>query len=212
MKNLNLKKEILNHVFSRKVVGDLLKKGSNEIFDCAARQYVSDFENKTYGEIFSEIYVILGKERRNEYYYMNILFNYILEEIEGLACNREPERISMFSQKWIGRSVADFIVIKNDGNEDGEVFEIKSDLDNLSRLQGQLEDYHRAFDTVSVLSSEDECKKIEDVLAKFGEMGKATGIHVLSDNGSYFSVLHGREPYPFVKNLDHKCIFNLLRK
>ena len=67
----------LNRVFTRGVLGDLLQNGSNEVFDYVVSRYVNDPENKTHGELFSEIYAHLGKEKRNEYYeYEDALMSY----------------------------------------------------------------------------------------------------------------------------------------
>lgn len=61
----------INRVFTCGVISGLLRDGKNEIYDYVISRCVNDPENKTHGEIISEIYACLGKERRNEYYYTN---------------------------------------------------------------------------------------------------------------------------------------------
>jgi hypothetical protein len=65
----------INRIFTRGVICDLLQSGASDVFDCVVRRYVNDPESKTHGELFSEIYAHLGREKRNEYYYMNTLLN-----------------------------------------------------------------------------------------------------------------------------------------
>ncbi len=60
----------INRVFTRGVLSDLLNTGTSEVFDYVVSRYINDPENKTHGQLFSEIYAHLGKEKRNEYYYL----------------------------------------------------------------------------------------------------------------------------------------------
>jgi hypothetical protein len=192
----------INRVFTRNVIGELLHNGANEVFDYVARRYVSDPENKTHGELFSEIYVYLGKEQRNEYYYMNTLLNKLLVGVHSVNTT------TALSQVRIGQHIADFVMI----NGEGRVYEIKSDLDNFGRLYDQLSDYFRAFSKVSVLSTIHEYERVDRMLAELGDMGEAVGIYVMNDNNLWFSNKSRREPQQFNGKLDHTCIFKLMRK
>ena len=192
----------INRVFTRGVFGDLLNNGTNEVFDYVVSRYTNDPEKKTHGELFSEIYAHLGKEKRNEYYYLNTLFNKLLIGIHSVNTT------TALSQMRIGNHIADFVMI----NGEGRVYEIKSDLDNFDRLHDQLSDYFKAFSKVSVLSSIHELDKVEKILTDFGDMGDSVGIYVLSERDTIFSKIHGKEPKQFDKQLDHSCIFKLLRK
>lgn len=192
----------INRVFTRNVLSDLLQSGSNEVFDYVVKRYISDPTNKTHGQLFSEIYVYLGEEQRNEYYYMNTLLNKLLVGIHNVNTT------TALSQVRIGRHIADFIML----NGEGRVYEIKSDLDNFDRLSDQLRDYFRAFSKVSVLSTIHEYERVTVLLDKLGEMGNAVGIYLLNDNDTYFSRSNRREPTEFNDYLEHTCIFKLLRK
>lgn len=192
----------INRVFTRGVIGKLIKNEASEVFDYVVRRYVNDPSNKTHGELFSEIYAHLGKEQRNEYYYMNTLLNKLLIGIHSVNTT------TALSQIHIGKHIADFVMI----NGEGRVYEIKSDLDNFDRLCDQLSDYFKAFSKVSVLSTIHEYENVERILAELGDMGKAVGIYVMNDNNLWFSSKIRREPQQFDDNLDHTCIFKLLRK
>lgn len=67
--------KVINRVFSRKVIEELLETGYNTVFSSVITRYLSDPASKTYGQIISEIYSYLGESNRNEYYYTNTLLN-----------------------------------------------------------------------------------------------------------------------------------------
>jgi hypothetical protein len=189
-------------VFTRNVLTELIERGSNEIFDVVVKRYINDPDSKTHGQIISEIYAHLGKEHRNEYYYMNTLLNKLL------VGRHRVSSTTALSQMRIGGHIADFVMI----NGEGRVYEIKSDLDNYDRLYDQLSDFYKAFSKVSVLADIHERDSIERLLANFGDMGEAIGIYVLSERDTIFGKANVREPKQFDDYLDHSCIFKLLRK
>jgi len=192
----------INRVFTRGVLSDLLENGSNDVFDYVVSRYINDSGHKTHGELFSEIYAHLRKERRNEYYYMNTLLNKLLIGIHSV------NKTTALSQVQIGNHIADFVMI----NGEGRVYEIKSDLDNFDRLYSQLSDYFKAFSKVSVLSTLHEFEKVSHLLEGLGDMGEAVGIYLMNDHDNYFNRSNRREPKEFNNNLDHSCVFKLLRK
>lgn len=192
----------INRVFTKKVVNELISTGHNEVYDYVVKRFLVDTEHKTNGELISEIYTHLGKCYRNEYYYTNTLLNKLLVGIHSVNTT------TALSQVRIAEHIADFVML----NGNGKVYEIKSDLDNFERLNDQLYDYYKAFSYVSVLTSEHELDHVELVLDKLGVMGSSVGIYVLSDNATIFNKNKGREPQKFTDNLDHICLFNLLRK
>lgn len=142
----------INRVFTRKVISDLVQDGKSDVFDYVVKRYVEDPSGKTHGQLISEIYTRLNQQQRNEYFYMNTLLNKLLCGIHNVNTT------VAFSQVRIEHSIADFVMI----NGEGRVYEIKSDLDNFSRLHNQLQDYFCAFNKVSVLASIHEQEKVRD--------------------------------------------------
>jgi hypothetical protein len=192
----------INRVFTRGVIIELIENGSNEIFDIVVERYINDPESKTHGQIISEIYAHLGKEHRNEYYYMNTLLNKLLVGIHSVNST------TALSQVRINAHIADFVMI----NGEGRVYEIKSDLDNYDRLCDQLSDFYRAFSKVSVLVDVHERGNVEHLLVGLGDIGEAVGIYVLSERDTIFGKTNVREPKQFDDYLDHCSIFKLMRK
>ena len=192
----------INRVFTRKVLHDLLSNTTNDVFNSVVERYVDDPESKTHGQIFSEIYMYLGQENRNEYYYMNTLLNKLL------IGKHSVNTTTALSQVHIGRHIADFVML----NGEGKVYEIKSDIDNFDRLYDQLSDYFTAFSKVAVLASVYEHEKLQRILSNFGDMGDAVGIYVLSEDDTIFSPTRSKVARQFDENLDHTNMFKLLRK
>jgi hypothetical protein len=190
-------------VFTRGVLGELLHRGSNEVFSDVVRRYVEDPEDKTHGELFSEIYAYLGKEQRNEYYYMNTLLNKLLAGFHSV------ETTTALSKIRIGQAIADFVMINGEGSI--YVLEVKSELDNFDRLRHQVSNYFKAFGKVTVLVSKQNFGRVERVLAEFGKMGEFIGIRALSASNTISRDCR-REPKQFDDCLDHGSIFAILRK
>ena len=137
---------VINRVFSAQVLDNLLFKGHSDVFDYAANRYVPKCEQKTVGEVFGELYRYLRQYQRNEYFYQNTVFRSLLVR------HHSPRTTVAFRQMRIGKSIADFVMI----NGEGKAYELKSDLDNFERLEGQLRGYLSAFSYASVVVSEQQ--------------------------------------------------------
>jgi hypothetical protein len=193
----------INRVFSQNVLSDLLHIGNNEVFDYVVQRYANKPKNKTYGELLSEIYMHLCKEKRNEYYYKNTLLNKLLIGKHSI------NTATALSQIRIGKSIADFVVINGEGKI--YVCEIKSDIDNFNRLENQLRDYYKVFSKVSVVVSKNEFEKVSNLLSQFSIIGNYVGIYALTERNT-LSEQFKKEPKQLNKFLNYECIFKLLRK
>lgn len=192
----------LGRIFTKNVIEELASFGKSEIYRFVVDYYIPDAITMTNGEVIQELYSVLAKEYRNEYYYTNTLLNKLLAGIHNVNTT------TALTQFRVADHVADFVLI----NGEAQVFEIKSDLDNLERLSGQIKDYYKAFRKVSVLASEHEAPKIESILDSLGEMGNAVGVYVLTDRNTIFGKKTGREPCDFTDSLNHYSMIAALRK
>lgn len=190
-----------NNFFSKKELLNLLAYGSSPLYESIIAKYISNPQLKTNRQIINEIYSYLRKKQRNEYFYLNTIFNKFICGIHNVNTT------TALSQLRIGESIADFITI----NGEGKVYEIKSDLDNLNRLDSQIKEYYKVFSIVSVLVSPFELNNVKKRLDNLGDMGKAVGIYVLS-NKITISMIDGRNPLSFNKFLNHYAMFAMLRK
>ncbi|MFR6665957.1 MAG: sce7726 family protein, partial [Thomasclavelia spiroformis] len=132
-------------------------------------RYVKENENITYGEAISQIYHYMDHSYRNEYFFKNTILNQLLIKKHDLY------NTVALTELPIGDSKADFIMI----NGRGVVYEIKTDLDNLNRLNSQLSDYYKAFKYVNVVVGNKQYDKIKDILDE-----SKVGIYVLGKNGN----------------------------
>ncbi|MEB4869029.1 sce7726 family protein [Priestia megaterium] len=173
----------LNRFFSKKYLMDNL---SSKVFN---------------GEVFNEEleknYNVLTKGYRNEFFFKSTLFNKLVLGKHSLNTT------SAFSEMMVGKSKADFVLINHNR---GIVYEIKTDLDNLTRLVYQLEDYSRAFSEVYVVTSE---KNYYPVYKVVKESNPSVGIVVLTDK---VCLSVRKKAVENNNNLNHEVLFKLLRK
>lgn len=90
----------------------------------------------------------MGKEYRTEYLYKNTILNKLLFA-------KHDYKNNSFNELPIDKSKADFVMI----NGKGVVYEIKTELDNLDRIETQIQDYYKAFTEVVVVTYETNIKK-----------------------------------------------------
>lgn len=114
------------------------------------KHYYDEVINKNYKKVLSELYVLLQNEYRNEYLYKNGLLNQYLLKKYSLSTT------SVFSEFKIGNSIADFVLL----NGNAKVFEIKTDLDSLDKLEKQINDYVQFADLVYIVTSSKHLQKI----------------------------------------------------
>lgn len=184
---------ILKRFFSKSILHDLLSGNKNEVFDCVVRRYISEPDGKSYGDLVSEIYTYLGNQYRTEYFYKNTMLNKLLLK------KHNYRKTVVLSELPVANSKADFIMI----NGNGVVYEIKTELDNLERLNAQIQDYYKAFTKVCVVTYEDNLEKVIKIIPE------TVGIMVLTKRKALRTL---REPVTENKYLDVYTIFKILRK
>ena len=181
----------LNRIFTRNMLRLFIDGKENEVYSAVIRRYINNTEQKNNQQLISEIYSILKKNYRNEYFYKNTLLNKLLLGVHSVNTTTALTEVA------IAKSKADFVLI----NGKAVVYEIKTELDNLERLNSQLEDYYKAFDHVAVVTYEKNLLQLQKIL-EF--VDKPVGIYVLRRNGNLGMI---REP-----GMDKEIIFKLLRK
>lgn len=150
-----------------------------------------------YFEFFERIYDILRVEYRCEYVYLNEIF--LNEILKGHSINAK-----VFTEFTINNSKLDFLIV----NGTTTAYEIKTELDNLQRLEKQLEDYVKAFEKVYVVTYSEFAIKIKDFL-KDKKTLKKVGIKILDINGK---LVDFKESGSFIRNFDKNIIFKTLLK
>lgn len=186
----------LNRIFTRNMLRHFIDGKVDNVYLSVVRHYTSYVDKKNNRELISEIYCELKNNYRNEYFYKNTLLNKLLLGVHNINTTTALTEIA------IAKSKADFVLI----NGKAVVYEIKTELDNLERLNSQIDAYYKAFDHVAVVTYEKNLQQLQRVL---DSVGKPVGIYVLRKNGKLGTV---RKPQRYIGDLDKEVIFKLLRK
>ncbi len=186
----------LNRIFTRNMLRHFIDGNEDSIYASVVRRYTSDAENKNNRELISEIYWELKKNYRNEYFYKNTLLNKLLLGVHSVNTT------TALTEMAIAKSKADFVLI----NGKAVVYEIKTELDNLERLNAQIGDYYKAFDHVAVVTYEKNLQQLQKIV---DNIDKPVGIYVLRKSGKLGTI---RKPGRYTDDLDKDIIFKLLRK
>ena len=167
--------------------------GDNKLFDNVVKRYVQKIEGKTYYELIDEVYAHISKEYRTEYFYKNTLLN------EMLFRSRDYKSTVALTELPVGKAKADFITI----NGGAVVYEIKTELDNLDRLQCQIREYYKAFTEVVIVTHSGYIGKVVNLVPAYVGIIELTKWHELKTV---------REAAAHADELDAATIFKLLRK
>lgn len=190
------KMNILNKFFVRSTFRQCITNGRDSTYKQVISKYIVSTNGKSNSELISEVYAELKKNYRNEYFYKNTLLNKLLLGVHNIKTTTALTEIP------IAKSKADFVLI----NGKAAVYEIKTELDNLDRLENQINDYFKAFDHVSVVTYKENVSVLQD---KLDAIGKPVGLYVLQKNGTLSTI---REPGEYKQDIDSRIIFKILRK
>ena len=185
---------ILNKIFTVPYIDKLVDEDSvpDSFLKCVQRYVKSN--NMTYGKAISEIYHYMDEEYRNEYFFKNTILNQLLIKKHDIY------NTAALTELPVGESKADFVMI----NGRGIVYEIKTDLDNLSRLENQIKDYYKVFSYVYVVVGKKQGRKVREFLKD-----QRVGIYELSESGN---LIQRKKAYCNRDDLSHEAMFRLLRK
>lgn len=186
---------ILNRFFTKDNFSRLAR-GDYSIYAAVVERYIDSPENKDNERIINEIYELMSKSYRNEYFYQNTLLNKLLLEKHNLS------NAAALIQLPICKSKADFVLL----NGKAVVYEIKTELDTFNRLDSQLRDYFKAFSYVCVVTSESKYDRAINMLED-----TPVGIYTLASRNT-ISIKKRKEPKEDTSRLNHIAIFKVLRK
>lgn len=150
----------------------------------------------TYKSIITDFYQELMHTHRNEYFYKNELLNSLLIQ------NGKISSCSALTELPVADSKTDMIFV--DENDVGTVYEIKTELDTLNRLESQIQDYYKAFPYIYVVTSSSHLQQLEQVLE-----GTNVGIIELANDNEF---VHRKEAVCDITALSHDILFRILRK
>lgn len=146
------------------------------------------------GDQIKELYNFLKENYKGEYFYKNALLNKILIGRHSLNTT------TALSEFNIGNSKADFVLL----NGCATIYEVKSELDNLDKLDKQVMDYSKFADKVFVVSNQ---KLTDKLWVKFKD--SHVGILEYTENDTLRTL---KEPLKTQEYFDHDTLFRTLRK
>lgn len=185
---------MINKIFTVPYFDRMISENSvPESFSKCVKRYIKT-EEATIGEAISEIYHFMDCEYRNEYFYKNTILNQLLIKRHDLY------NTAALTELPIGDSKADFIMI----NGRGVVYEIKTDLDNLLRLENQIKDYYKVFSYVYVVVGNKQLSHVKEFLKD-----QKVGIYELTASGK---LICRKKALCNKENLSYEAMFQVLRK
>lgn len=139
-------------LFSASVIRELASGGRSSLLARLAKESGLAATSNTVGQLFEAAFTVLQrKANRHEYVYKSALTQKVLLGRHSLRT------ASMLTEFRVGKAKADVVIL----NGTSTVYEIKSERDNLDRLQHQLASYQEVFDRVNVLTSEEHAAAVE---------------------------------------------------
>lgn len=145
------------------------------------------------GDALDSALRIMVKQYRNEYVFKNSLVDRIV------FGRHNPRTASALLELRAGSSIADVVIV----NGTSTAYEIKTDLDDFSRLPTQIRCYEKSFERVVVVTSP---RLAPRVLAAVPDH---VGVSALSNRGSLSEM---RAPAPGIGRLSQTGLFGLLHR
>jgi len=151
--NINSYRE-LTQIFTTNNFNEIVRQNNIAPTKKRINKYCHSSNTMTYKSIINKIYSKLENKYRSEYFFKNKLFNNYLLEKYSIS------NTSVINEFKIAGSIADFLLL----NGNARIFEIKTDLDNLNKLDKQINDYIKLADLVYIVTSS---KYLEKILSKY---------------------------------------------
>ena len=147
---------------------NLIKEnGVDLLFDTIEKYHKID-QRKKLKNIYSDMYLDLLNNYKCEYIYKNELFNLLLNQYHNT-------NVAFFDEFKIENSIADLVCF----NGNITIYEIKTDLDSLDKLEKQIEDYKNIADKIFIVTSPKFLKKIIS-----NNIYKEVGVVILDDKNN----------------------------
>ena len=186
----------IERIFTPSVIVELATSGTSKLLNRLVTRYslfTKEDENLTVAELIDQAYTILTSEQyRHEYIYKNTIVRNILLGKYSL------NTATMLSEFRVGSCKLDLGVL----NSESVAYEIKTEFDNLNRLESQVLEYSKMFNLVNVVTDSSRISEVMDHIP--GNVG------VITLNERYNLTLI-RKAKRSPRSLDASTIFNSMR-
>jgi hypothetical protein len=188
----------LSYLYIPNTIRNMLNPSASSPIEKRIRKHkqaiVSNNRSIRFSDFLVRLYSEMVHSYRNEYIYKNTIINKLLLKKHRI------HNSTLLRELRIGSSVADLVFI----NGGVSVYEIKTDLDNLFRLDGQLEDYSKIAEKIFIVT---DSKYVEILNNRY--KNQSYGIIELTDNENL--KIH-KDARIDSSHFDYETIFKLLRK
>jgi vacuolar-type H+-ATPase subunit I/STV1 len=184
---------VLSQIFSPPMFQKIVRENDTALFEIQTTKYFNASSYNTNLDIIKSLYKALQNQYRCEYVYKNNIFLDIIKE-HGL---KDTLTLNEFR---VGASKADLVML----NGMVRIFEIKTELDDFSKLSKQLNDYQKFADGVSIVTDERNAEKLKIEYADTN-----IGIIVLDAKNKLQTI---KEAVSNTSLFDFDTIFKILRK
>lgn len=184
---------ILSQIFSPSMFQKIVREDDYVLFHRQTEKYYNSPYYNTNLDIIKSLYKSLQKQYRCEYIYKNNLVLKLIKE-------HSLKTTLILNELKIGASKADLVML----NGAVRVFEIKTELDDFSKLAKQLSDYQKFADGVSIVTDEKNAEKLKIEYADTN-----IGIIVLDANNKLQTI---KEAGSNSSLFNFDTIFKILRK
>ena len=140
----------LSHIFSPPIFQKIVREDDVVLFEKHSKKYPNASSYSTNLDIIKSLYKTLQKQYRCEYVYKNNLVQKLIKE-------HSLKTTLILNELKIGGSKADLVML----NGAVRIFEIKTELDDFTKLSKQLADYQKFADEVSIVTDEKNAEKLK---------------------------------------------------
>lgn len=181
-------------IFSKNFIKDILENGDKS----KNLQLFSNISSKfsgvnTVGDVYESVYGLLKKKYRCEYIYKNAIIEKIFLGKHSINSSRA------FDELVAGSCKADLVIV----NGTSTVYEIKTELDSLERLERQIKSYSEIFEYIYIVTCEKYIEKVLEIIPN------CVGIMILTDRYTFKIV---KKAQSNIANIKSSKVFDMLRK
>lgn len=184
---------MVSQIFSPSIFQKIVREDDFALFQKQTAKYFNAGSYDTNLDIIKSLYKSLQKKYRCEYVYKNNLVLKLIKE-------HSLKITLILNELKIGASKADLVML----NGAVRVFEIKTELDDFSKLSKQLNDYQKFADGVSIVTDEKNAEKLKNEYADTN-----IGIIILDAKNKLQTI---KEAGSNTSLFDFDTIFKILRK
>lgn len=183
-----------SRLFSPPIFKNIVTEKESAFFDAKIESQLKNFSKQTSNlDLIKSFYRILEKNYRCEYIYKNTLFNAILKE-NGL---KSTLTLNEFK---IGKSIADLVLL----NGSAQIYEIKTELDSLDKLEKQIEDYLKFANKIHIVADDAHLAQLQTAYKD-----STIGIVLLNNKNRLETIKEAESDTRF---FDFDTLFKVLRK